>query len=192
MIRKILLRARLGVLLASAAASLPAVAAGLAPFDQEAQDLDQAIQALKQEVLDIDSRGKGIEQNTLYPAFSRVTVYVGVTVKTLQLRTISVSIDDGNTVTYQVNDDEARALQDGKVGGLLTLLRANAGPGTHRLKADFTASYFESKPETAPMHGHYEAFFTKDQDPAELELTIEQNGFRADPALKLRDWKAAR
>ncbi len=160
--------------------------------DQNAQDIDQTIQALKQEVLDIDSRGQGLEQNTLYPAYSRVTVYVGVAVKALLLKTVTVSIDDGNPVTYEFSDEEARALQDSKASPLQRLLRANAAPGNHRLKADFTARFFDAKPETASLSGHYEAFFTKDLTPAELELSLEQTGFRAEPAFKLRDWKPTR
>lgn len=189
MIRQTLSRARLGVVLFAASLTLPAFAGGPAAVDQEAQDLDQTIQALKQEVLDIDSRGQSLEQNTLYPAYSRVSVYVGVAVKGLLLKTVTVSIDDGTPVTHEFNEDEARALQDGKPAGLMRLLRANAAPGNHRLKADFTARYFDAKAEAPSLSGHYEAFFAKDLTPAELELTVEQSGFRSDPALKLRDWK---
>jgi hypothetical protein len=71
------------------------------------------------------------------------------------------------------------------------LTRANATAGPHRLKADFTARFYDSKAEAPLLSGHYEAFFTKDQKPSELELSIEQNGFRADPAFHLRDWRAA-
>lgn len=192
MITKFLRRNRFGAFCVCLVGCAPALAAGPVAVDEEAQALDQTIQALKQEVLDIDSRGQGIEQNLKYPAPSRVDVYVGVGIKGLLLKTISVSIDDGTPVTYQYSDDEARALQDGKPTPLHLLHRFNATAGSHRLRADFTARNFDAKPEAPSQSGHYEAFFSKDSRPSELELTIEGGGFRADPALQLRDWRAAR
>jgi hypothetical protein len=192
MIIKLPRRDRLGVFLVCLGLSIPALAVGPSAVDENAQALDQTIQALKQEVLDIDSRSQSVEQDLLYPPYSRVNVYVGVAVKGLLLKSVTVSIDDGTPVTYQYSDEEAKALQEGTPASLHRLTRTNAAPGPHRLKADFTARVFDSKAVAPLLSGHYEAFFDKDQKPSELELTVEQNGFRADPTLRLHDWRVAR
>lgn len=158
--------------------------------DPKALELDGQLQKLKEEALDINAQAQRAEDEYLYPDFSRVTIYLGVHVPGLLIKTISVSVDDGTATEYQFNELEAVVLQR---QGLYPVVRLNAPPGTHRIRAKYSARFTDSKPEDAPVAGSYEAYFNKDLRPAQLELSITREGYLSSALnFALRDWRAAR
>ncbi|GAC1621730.1 MAG: hypothetical protein NVS9B10_04900 [Nevskia sp.] len=172
------------------AACLPLWAGAVAPepVDEATLKLDGSIQALKAEVLDINQRGLDVEENFLYPELTRVTVYVGVKAPGLLLNEVKVTIDDGAPMAHAYDTLEAVVLQR---RGLYRLLKINAQPGAHRIKAEFSAHFADAKPEAPLLRGRYEAVFEKTLKPAELEFAIVQENFLSVPTMKLRDWRAA-
>jgi len=164
------------------------LAATPAPVDDATLKLDSSIQALKAEVLDINQRALGTEEGFLYPELTRVTVYVGVKVPGLLLNTFVVTVDDGEPTFHTYDTLEAVVLQR---RGLEKLLRINAQPGQHRIKAEFTGHLADAKPEAPLLRGRYEANFEKTLQASELEFTIAQENFVSTPTLKLRDWRVA-
>ncbi len=168
--------------------SLPlcAQAASPEPVDEATLRLDKSVQELKAAVLDINQRALSAEQNFLFPEETRVTVYLGVKISGFLVNDVTVTIDDGVPSVHEFGVLEAIVLQR---KGLYRVARLNAAPGAHRIKLEFSGRYSDSKPDVPLLRNRYEAVFEKTQQPSELELTISQEGFRAAPTLKLRDWR---
>lgn len=181
-------KSRIRLLALAACLPLCVGAAAPEPVDEATLKLDSEIQALKAEVLDINQRGLDTEENFLYPELTRVEVYVGVKAPGLLVNDVTVTVDDGAPTLHSYDTLEAIVLQR---RGLYRLLRINAQPGAHRIKAEFTAHYADAKPEAPLLHGRYEAVFDKTLKPSELEFTIVQENFLSVPTLKLRDWRVA-
>lgn len=164
------------------------MAAGQQPADPAAVDLDQKLQTLKVQSLDIIQQSEALEQGFLYPTDNRVFVYVSVTIPGMLIKDISASLDNGTPSSYQYRESESVALQE---RGLHLLLRANAAPGRHRIHAQYTAQYSDSRPGDVPFTGTYDGYFEKTSQPAELELELRRQGYLTRPEIKFHDWKAA-
>jgi hypothetical protein len=101
-----------------------------------------------------------------------------------------VSVDEGAATEYQFDELESVVLQR---QGLYPVVRLNAPPGSHRIRALYTARFSDARPEDAPLAGSYEAYFNKDLRPAQLELSITRQGYLSSALnFALRDWRAAR
>ena len=160
------------------------------PPEADALELDQALQKIKEQALDINAEAQRAEDEFLYPDFTRVTVYFGVQVKGLLVKNVSVSVDDGTPAYYQFSSSEAVALQK---QGLYPVVRLNAPPGTHRIRAQYTAQFADAKTGEAPISGGYEAYFNKDLRPANLELYVSREGYLSQTfSLKMHEWRAER
>ncbi|MDR3416199.1 MAG: hypothetical protein P4L83_08435 [Nevskia sp.] len=171
------------ILLPAAVGAGPAQAADPAPLQ-----VDQDIQKLKEQALDINQQAQAIEHDYLYPPRTRVDVYVGVHIPGMLLKDITVAVDDAAPVHYQYNELESIVLQE---RGLHRLLRLAAEPGSHRIRAQFSARYSDAKPGDPPFTGSYDGSFDKGQPPAELEFDLKRNGYLSDPQLQFHDWRAA-
>ncbi len=182
------LKCRLLGLAMAACLPLGIQAASPEPVNDAALKLDQSIQALKAEVLDVNQRGRNVEENFLYPKLTRVTAYVGVEISGLVLNDVSITVDDGAPNRHAYTADEAFALQR---KGLHRLVRLNAAPGPHRVRAEFTAHFADAKPEAPLLNGRIEGVFEKSNVSAELEFIVSQDSHRGPPVIKLRDWRAA-
>jgi hypothetical protein len=161
-----------------------------APVESGALKLDQAIQGIKDEVLQFNRDATTLEQDSLYPAHSRTSVFVGVRLGGLMLREFSVSFDGGETQKFTYNDNEALAFLENK--GLRRVVRVNLAPGAHRLRAEFSAQFADAKPDAAPITGSYEAIFDKTYSDANLELTLARATRMAKPTLSLKQWRKTR
>lgn len=166
-------------------AALAATPQGAGPA---ALDTDQGLQKLKEQSLDVIQQAQTAEQNFLYPEANRVTLYIGVRIPGMLIKDISASIDDGAAVSYQYREGESVALQD---RGLHLLTRISATPGRHRIHAQYTAQYSDARPTDPPFTGSFDGYFDKTQQPAELELVLQREGYLTRPELKFHDWRAA-
>jgi hypothetical protein len=151
---------------------------------------DQAIQKLKQESLDVIQQGLAVEQDFLRPDPNRLTVYVGVKIPAMILRDVSVSIDGGAPTTYQFPRSEAVQLQLNPTS-LATLVSIVAPQGRRHIHAQFTAQYGEARTFDPPYTGVYDGYFEKTEKPAEIELSLQRQGYLTRPELKFYQWSAA-
>lgn len=151
------------------------------------QKFDKTLQGLKQDVLDFNRDASAFERDALYPAYSRVAIYLGVRVNNLLVQQITLSIDNGEPHKVEYTDKQSRALFLGS--NIDRLIYANVPPGPHRLHVEYVAQYDRSNPDAKPITGSYDAFFDKTSDPSELELVIAQGRNKSKPALSLKEWR---
>ncbi len=157
-------------------------------LDERALKLDQAIQALKKEVLDFNVEGQRAEDDILYPPYSRVSVYVAVRVPGLLLKQVTVSIDNAPAQTINYSDRDAKSLLSEQ--HMQRVLRANVGPGSHRIRFSYTGAMADAKADAPPIGDSYEAVFDKDSREAELELRIARPTRFSKAAVTMKQWRA--
>jgi len=189
MIKRKPLRAWCGAI-AATLLSFAALAATPQEVNQAALDQDQAIQKLKEQSLQVIQEAQGVEQDFLYPGYNRLAVYVGVRITAMILRDISISIDDGKPVTYEYPRSESVELQ--LLGNSLhRVIVMNAPTGRHHIHAQFTAQYAEARPTDPPYTGSYDGYFDKTEQPADIELSLQRQGYLTRPELKFYQWSVA-
>ncbi len=159
----------------------------LAPAASPPTQLDQNLQALKEEAINIKAELQSTEQTLLYPDSTRVIVYFGVPVSGLLVQSITVSVDDGRPYSYKYINAEAIALQR---RGLQPLVKLNASPGPHRIKADVVAQFADAQAGAPPLTDHVEGTFTKARAPASIEISLARRSVVSRPALELHEWVA--
>lgn len=182
----VLIAAALACPLAGAAA---AAGAG-GDLDEEALRLDQQVQVLKDEVLEFNREAQRAEDAVLFPAHSRLSIYVGVRVSGLLAREVTVSLDDGAPQTYTYEDRDAKALLGNQ--HLQRVLRANVEPGPHRIRVSFTGEWADADEDDEPVTDVYEGIFDKGKTEAELELLLARESRVAKPRLALRQWRSSK
>lgn len=182
-------RPALAFLLALAWTATPAQSVPQQPDELVIQN-DQVIQALKDEVLEFSREAQAVEDEVLFPAHSRLSIYLGVRVTGLLLNEVTLSIDDlpPQKVTY--DDRGARALLS--EGNLQRLLRANIAPGPHRVRVSFSGRFYDDKPDEPPLTDQYEAIFDKGLNEAELEFVISRASRFSRPGLSMKQWRASK
>ena len=163
----------LGVALMAATAAVSAATAptpnssdpGAIKVDQTVQDVKEAAVALDRDLLTLD-------ESLLYPDITRVSVYIGVKVNGFMLNAMTVSLDDGQQITYNYTDSESKALLK---NGLHRLLRVNMQPGAHRVHAEFAGKFVDAQPKDPPIKGAVDRVFDKGLGPVDLILPIARN-----------------
>jgi hypothetical protein len=167
-----------------------ALAAEPVQTDDHQLELDQTIQALKDEVVEFTREAQGVEDDVLFPPETRLSVYLGVKVSGLLLKDVSVTLDDKPAESYHYEDRDARALLSDL--NLQRLMRANIEPGAHRIRITFSGQMANAKPEAAPIDDSYEAIFDKSATPAELEFVISRTSRLAKSRISMKQWRPAR
>lgn len=119
-----------GVALAESAA--PAQSQTPATF----QGLDAEVQALKQEVVDLNRDLFMLEEELLFPANTQVAVFVSMDVGTFfALDSVKIVVDGKDVANYLYTQREAEALLR---GGVHRAWLGNLKPGKHEMTAFFT------------------------------------------------------
>jgi hypothetical protein len=155
--------------------------------DDAAIQLDQSVQALKDELVQFNRDAQLAEDEFLYPPVSRVTVYVSNDYPGLLLDELRVVIDKNPPVTHRYDEYDSRALLAD--GALQRIFHGSANRGPHRITASFSGKLADGE---APVTGTYEGVFDKTVDPAEIELRIRRGGKRGGAAfIELREWRAS-
>ena len=109
-----------------------------APDDAGLQ-LDQNVQAFKDEVIQFNRDAVMAEEAFLYPPQTRVTVYLSTTQRNLLLDTISVTLDDKAPVVYKYGDIYSRELL--VENALQRLIITNMDRGQHLLSVSYNGNY---------------------------------------------------
>jgi hypothetical protein len=121
---------------ALAATALPAFGEDAAPSDAPRSALDGEVQALRQEVVDLNRDLFMLEEDLLFPASTQIAVFVSMDVGTFfALDSVQVKLDDKEVANYLYTERELEAL---KRGGVHRLWLGNLKAGEHELVAFFT------------------------------------------------------
>lgn len=160
------------------------------PPDSNALKLDQTIQGLKDQVLQFNHDATALEQDSLYPAYTRTSVFLGVRLSGLLVKEFSISFDGGEAQKFSFDENESLAFL--RNNGLRRVVQVNLTPGPHRIHAQFSAQFADAKADAAPITGDLEAIVDKNYSGTDLEMSILRTGFRAQPSLSLGQLRSAR
>lgn len=167
------------------AAAAPPTAAEL---EEQSLKLDQAMQAFKKEALEFSTEAQSIENEVMFPAHARLTVYLAVKVPGLLLKDVSVSVDNGTPQTFSYTDRDAKALL--AENHLQRILRSSVTPGAHRIKISYTGQMADAKEGAPPVGDSYEAVFDKDQRETNLEFSIARRTRLSKAGISMKQWRA--
>lgn len=157
--------------------------------DEAALNLDQAVQALKDEATQFNRDAQMAEDTFLYPPHSRLSIYVSNDIPNLLLTEISIAIDADAPIVYRYDEIDSRALL--KDNALQRLVHTNVSRGAHRIKVSYAGQYTEADAGADPVSGRYEAVFDKGIEAAEIELELLRGARKGAPGFRVREWRAA-
>lgn len=162
------------LLVSSAAAAAPGV---------DARALDENMQQLKQEVIELNRDMMLLEEDLLFPASTRVVVFVSTDAGQLfELGSVQLRIDDQVVANHIYEPHQREALAK---GGMHRLYLGNLKRGEHELVAYFTGK---------DSHGRTwrraaDATVDKAGEPATLELRVVDVRPRLGPEFTVKEWK---
>ena len=144
--------------------------------------LDGEIQAIKEEILEINRDILLLEESSLYPYGQQLVVLVSVANNSpVNPESISLQLD-GHTVSHHVyTGSEGAALQEGGVHRLYT---GRLSDGEHMLKVFVTVKQARGQ----AFHQQHSVAITKVHGRKYLELNLGQGESTAKPGLTIREW----
>lgn len=163
--------------------------AGAAPQADERSDtrerfieLDGEIQAIKEEVLEINREILLLEELSLYPHGQQLVVLVSVT-NNSPVNPDSISLQlDGHTVIHHIyTGSESAALQEGGVHRLYT---GRLSDGEHMLEVSVTGKQAGGR----AFHQQRSVTITKVPGRKYMELQLGPGGNTSGPGLTIREW----
>jgi hypothetical protein len=144
--------------------------------------LEDDVQALKQEVLDINRELFMIEEDILYPESTQFTVFVSLDIGAFfALDSIQLRIDDKIVANYLYTKRELAAL---KKGGVQQLYQGNLKSGPHEI----TAYFIGKGPHNRDYKRGVTRTITKSLSPLFAELKIVDNTSQEQPDFDLGIW----
>lgn len=152
-------------------------------LDEQPGDLDGQVQALKDEVLDLNRELFLLEEELLFPANTQVAVFISMDVgEFFALDSVQLKVDDKTVTNYLYTEREAEALLR---GGVHRLWLGNLKTGTHELTAVFTGE--------GPHQRDYRRGATlrieKSIGAKFVELKITDRESRQQPEFFVREWE---
>lgn len=145
--------------------------------------LDQDIDALAADVSDLSQNLFDLEQTMLFPANTRVAVYLSVTDRdAFMLDSVELSINGKPAVSHLYTDQERLALRQ---GAIQQLYMGNLPAGTHNLTATFNG-------QTASEHyvrKQHQFTFRKLPGETRVQLVVEAGQQGQQPEFSLREWQ---
>jgi len=181
-------RKAVGSLLVALMAATPIASQASSESDERALKLDQSIQAFKDEVLDFSREAQNIEDDVMYPAHTRVSVYLGVKIPGLLLKEVSVAIDQAPPQIITYTDRDARAMLADR--HLQRILLGSIQPGGHRIRVKYSGQMMDAKENAPPVGDSFEAVFDKDSRETELEISISRPNRLAKAGISMTQWRA--
>lgn len=174
-----------------------ALAQQSAPPPPELIERDRVAEQLRLESIRFGAAAQAVEDDALYPDFTRTSVYLGVELPGLMVSEATIRINDRPPVTVEVNDTEAYALLQS--GGLKRMLRANLPPGAHSVHVLVKGKMNYAKGEAADFAMEETFDFDKAPKPTSILLYATRTesirgrpgrtfreGVRSQPALDAR------
>lgn len=169
---------------ASAAAEpAPAASAPAAPAQPEQAGLDDRIQALKNDVIQLNRDLLVLEEELLFPASTQVAVFVSMDVgKMFALDSVQVKLDDKVVANYLYTPAEVAALHR---GGVQRVYLGNLKAGEHEIVAFFTGV----GPHERDYRRGTTIRFEKGTDPKYIELRIKDSTGKLQPEFDVKIWQ---
>lgn len=123
-------------------------------------------EAVRQEAVELINRLHRLERELLYPAHTRVSVFLSVAANSRTLpHSVSVEIDGSKVTEHVYTQKEIDALH---AGGIQRLYTGNALTGKHKLRVSFRQT---AKDGSVRSHA-LEYRFTKDVKAENIEITV--------------------
>jgi hypothetical protein len=155
------------------------------PADGAAADLkgvDQDVQALKQQLIDLNRDLFKLEEELLYPASTQVAVFLSVDVGTFfALDAVTLEVDGKEVTNYLYTDREVQALHR---GGVQKLYLGNLKAGSHEIVAFFTGK----GPHERDYRRGTTVKFDKTVGAKYVELRISDREAALQPEFVVRQW----
>lgn len=152
------------------------------PPPAERQGLDREVQALKDEVLDLNRDLFLLEEDLLFPANSQVAFFVSMDVgEYFALDSVHLTIDGKEVADYLYTEREVDALHR---GGVQRLHVANLEVGDHELIAMFDGK----GPHVRDYHRGATLTFDKGLGAKYVELRITDKAAKQQPEFDIREW----
>jgi hypothetical protein len=150
---------------------------------QGRQALDGQIQALKQDVMELNRDLLVLEEELLFPASTQLAVFVSMDVGTLfQLDSVQLKVDNTIVTNYLYTEREIQALQR---GGVQRLHLGNLRSGKHELVAVFTGK----GPHDRDYRRGTTLTFDKATGPKYIELQIRDETRSQQPEFRVKEWQ---
>lgn len=161
--------------------SAPADAA--AATREKFRSLDEDVQALKNEVLDLNRDLYLLEEELLFPANSQVAFFISLDVgEYFDLDSVNLKIDGKEVANYLYTEREADALVR---GGVHRVHMANLKTGEHELIAVFTGA----GPHTRDYRRGATLTFDKGIGAKYVELEITDRVKKQQPEFVIKEWE---
>ncbi len=146
------------------------------------ENLDGAIQALKQEILDINTDLSILENDFLFPINARITIFVSLdTNEDFDLKSVKIKIDEKIIANYIYSERELKSLRR---GGVQRLYINSLEPGDHELIVEYIGQGRNARQfRRASVQN-----FTKSNNPQYVELNLSQKSSRRQPEFILKVW----
>lgn len=153
--------------------------------DEDAIQLDQTIQVLKDEATQLEAEVQAARQTYLYPPNSRLAVYLSNGTPNFLLERVTISVNGNNPSVHEYDEFSSRALL--VEGALQELLLTNIERGAHRMKLTVFGAY----PNGEPISAQHELAFDKRFEASEFEIEIVPGKRGGPPAFRVREWRQA-
>ncbi|PPE70286.1 AraC family transcriptional regulator [Caldimonas thermodepolymerans] len=148
-----------------------------------AGSLDDRIEALKQDVIQLNRDLLVLEEELLFPASTQVAVFVSMDVgKMFALDSVQVRIDDKVVANHLYTPAEVAALHR---GGVQRVYLGNLKAGEHEIVAFFTGV----GPHERDYRRGATVRFEKGDDPAYIELRIKDSTGKLQPEFDVKVWQ---
>jgi len=145
-------------------------------------ELDGEIQAIKEEVLEINRDILLLEELSLYPHGQQLVVLVSIASDSpVYLDSISLQLDEQPVSRHNYTGSESAALQEGGVHRLYT---GRLGNGTHRLEVSVTGKRAKGQ----VFQQQRSITITKRSGRKYMELHLGPGQDRSEPVLTIREW----
>lgn len=167
------------ILVMAIASTVPAY--GDTGSEIQSDDLNDQIQAIKNEAIKLTSKLNRLEEKLLYPAHTQVSIFVSMAKDSKSIpRAVSLKIDD-KTVTHHIyTEKEIQALL---LGGIQRLYTGNTKMGKHKLSVTLK----ESINDDDVRNSETRYSFNKSEKIKFIELNISRNQAK-DKRITFRDW----
>ncbi len=155
---------------------------GATAFAQEST-LGAEVEALKEELLDLNRDLFILEEDLLAPSDTQVALFVSLDIgRFFSLDSVQIRIDDKEVANYLYTAREVDALAR---GGVHRIFLGNLGSGDHELVAYFTGR----GPRNRDFQRGQSFKFEKQLGPKYIELKIVDDTGKQQPVFQIRDWE---
>lgn len=152
------------------------------PVAVSSSTLDQEVQALKQDVLDLNKELFILEEELLFPSNTQISIFVSMDVGDFfNLDSVQIKLDDKLVANYLYTPREVKALHR---GGTHRIYTGNLPAGDHELVAFFTGA----GPSDRDFKRGTDKIIKKEIGPKMIELKISDRKSKQQADFIVKEW----